>query len=61
MTPPWVALEPAVQLAAELNIYAYDACVIECARQTGREILSLDGGLCNAARRIGVAVLEVMP
>jgi predicted nucleic acid-binding protein len=56
-----VALEPALRLAAEQNIYAYDAYVIECARQTGHDLHSLDGGLCSAARRVGVTVLEVMP
>ncbi len=53
-----VRLEEAVQLAATLNVYAY---VIQCARQTGAAVLSLDGGLREAARRAGVPVLEVTP
>ncbi|MFI5380410.1 MAG: type II toxin-antitoxin system VapC family toxin [Tepidisphaerales bacterium] len=56
-----VPLEESVALAATLNIYAYDAYVIQCARQTGHAVLSLDAGLIDAAHRAGVAVLEVTP
>jgi predicted nucleic acid-binding protein len=56
-----VPLQETLELAATLKIYAYDAYVIQCARQTGFDILSLDAGLCSAARQAGVAVLEVMP
>jgi predicted nucleic acid-binding protein len=54
-----VDLEPSLRWAAGLNIYAYDAYVIQCAKQTGQRVLTLDGGLKDAARRAGVAVLEV--
>ena len=54
-----VPMDDCVQLAATLKIYAYDAYMIQCARQTGQPLLSLDGGLCAAARRAGVNVLEV--
>jgi predicted nucleic acid-binding protein len=54
-----VDVETSVQLAAQLNIYAYDAYVIQCAKQAGLPVLSLDGGLKDAARRAGVAVMEV--
>lgn len=52
-------LDDSLALAARLNIYAYDAYVIQCARQTGQPILSLDSGLCAAARLVGVEILEV--
>jgi len=55
-----VSLEDCVKLAAALNIYAYDAYVIECARQERSKLLTLDGGLKAAAKRIGVDVLEVI-
>jgi predicted nucleic acid-binding protein len=56
-----VSLEESLDLATALGIYAYDAYVIQCARQTGLCILSLDAGLCRAARQAGVVVLEVVP
>lgn len=49
----------ALQIAAELAIYAYDAYLITCARQTGSPLLTVDRGLVRAARRLGVQVLEV--
>lgn len=52
-------LDDSLALASRLNIYAYDAYVIQCARQTGQPILSLDSGLCAAARLVGVEILEV--
>ena len=54
-----VGLEDSVALAAALNVYAYDAYVIQCAKQTSLRVLSLDGGLNGAAKRAGVMVLEV--
>ena len=54
-----VDLEESIQLASRLNVYAYDAFVIQCAKQAGQRILSLDGGLREAAKRAGVAVVEV--
>jgi predicted nucleic acid-binding protein len=54
-----VDLDESIRLAARLNIYAYDAYVIQCAKETGMQILTLDGGLKEAARRAGVQVLEI--
>jgi predicted nucleic acid-binding protein len=56
-----ISSEAALRLAAELNIYAYDAYMIQCARSTGSELFTLDRGLQRAARQAGVAVLEVKP
>ena len=55
-----VDLGAALQIAAELSIYAYDAYLIACARQHGAPLLTLDRGLIKAARRLGVHVLEVI-
>ena len=54
-----IQLDEVIDLAASLNIYAYDACMIACARQSGTPLLTLDGGLRDAARRAGVGVTEV--
>lgn len=56
-----VSLDRSVDLAAKLNLYAYDAYAIECARQVRVPVLSLDAGLKQAARTAGVPVLEVAP
>lgn len=54
-----IDLGSALQIAAELAIYAYDPYLITCARQTGSPLLTVDRGLVRAARRLGVQVLEV--
>jgi predicted nucleic acid-binding protein len=55
------SLEKSVQLASDLNIYAYDAYVLQCALDNNVPILTLDSGLKDAARRVGVPVLEPKP
>jgi predicted nucleic acid-binding protein len=52
-------LEQAVELAARLNVYAYDAYVLACALNHSAPILSLDGGLKARARELKLNVLEV--
>jgi predicted nucleic acid-binding protein len=48
-----------VRIASELNIYAYDAYLIECAFSQRISLFSLDKGLLTAARKWGVSVVEV--
>ena len=50
-------MEAAVRLAEELGIYAYDAYVIECAKQSDCPLLALDGGQRDAAERVGIEVI----
>ena len=54
-----VELEAALRISHQLNIYAYDAYVIQCAVESGGVILTLDGGLAAAAGRMNVPVREV--
>ncbi len=54
-----LALEQAVELAARLNIYAYDAYLIACAVNQRAPILTLDSGLRARARELKLDVLEV--
>ena len=54
-----VDLVQAVKLAAQLNIYAYDAYIIACAISQNCPLLSLDAGLARAAKAAGVDILEV--
>jgi predicted nucleic acid-binding protein len=54
-----VSLKESVRIAAELNLYAYDAYLIVCARTNRTGLISLDKGLLDAARKAGVETLEV--
>ena len=54
-----VDLVQAVELASQLNIYAYDAYIIACAINQQCPLLSLDAGLIRAAQGVGINVLEV--
>jgi predicted nucleic acid-binding protein len=54
-----VSLAQALALAAQLNIYAYDAYMLACAEQQRCPLLSLDRGLLQAGQSLGVDILEV--
>ena len=54
-----IDLLSALRLSHELNIYAYDAYVIDCAIKRGAPLISLDGGLLEACRRAKVEIIEV--
>ncbi len=54
-----VELSDTLELAAELNIYAYDAYVLRCAQKYRAPLLTLDDQLLRLARKKGVTVLEV--
>ncbi|MDQ6964196.1 MAG: type II toxin-antitoxin system VapC family toxin [Mariprofundales bacterium] len=54
-----VSLEHTVEISQALNIYAYDAYLIQCAQQTSTPLLTLDKGLKIAAEKMGVHLLEV--
>lgn len=57
--PVEIDLEAAVDLAASLNISAYDAYMLSTALSRGCPVVTLDGGLADAGRRANVAVIEV--
>ena len=52
-------MEASLDLASDLNIYAYDAYMLECAQRYRAALLTLDAGLRSAAERIDVKTLEV--
>ena len=54
-----VDLTAALTIAAEFDLYAYDAYLIACARKLRCSLLALDRGLVHAATQAGVPVLEV--
>src|SRR6185295_19456688 len=47
-----VDLSQSLELSHGLGIYAYDAFLISCSMQTRAPLLSADGGLKTAARRM---------
>lgn len=53
-----IDLRAAVELAARLGVYAYDAYPIACAQSSGTVLLSLDRRQCNAARIAGVTAVH---
>ena len=55
-----VDLKQAVELSAELGIYAYDAYVIACAMNQRSPILTLDRGLAARARALKIEVPEAL-
>lgn len=54
-----VPLEQTLEISHALNIYAYDAYLIQCAQQTSTSLLTLDNGLKAAAETMGIDALEV--
>ncbi len=54
-----IDLPSAVRLSNRLNIYAYDAYVIDCAMKRDVPLISLDSGLLEACRRAKVKFIEV--
>jgi predicted nucleic acid-binding protein len=49
----------ALEIAVDLGLYAYDAYVLETARAERLPLLTLDAGLAQAARSMGLKLLEV--
>ncbi len=54
-----VKLETTLELAKQLNIYAYDAYFLSCAKRFNAPLLSLDKSLLEKAENIGIKLKEV--
>lgn len=54
-----IDLSESVRLAGRLNIYAYDAYILQCAIQYTLPLISLDKTLIDIAKREGIQVIEV--
>ena len=54
-----VELEEAVRVSSQYDLYAYDAYILIAARRHQAPLLTLDGGLKQAARESGIDILEV--
>ena len=53
------SLDAALKLAWDLEIYAYDAFMIECARRHRAPLMTLDAALQRAAVRMDISVIEL--
>ena len=53
-----VPLIKTTEWVEQLKIYAYDAYLIQCALQTRTPLLTLDSGLIEAAKSVGITILE---
>ena len=53
-----IDVRSALDLALSLNVYAYDACFLECALRLRLPILTLDSKMKRHARHLGIAILE---
>ena len=51
-------LAMAVALSGSLKIYAYDAFVLQCARETRLPLLTLDKRMQSEAKKLGIRLLE---
>jgi predicted nucleic acid-binding protein len=54
-----IELEDTLMLAAQLDVYAYDAYLIRCALRYDAPLISLDRGLLQAAQRARANIIEV--
>ena len=55
-----VELEDTLRIAAENNIYAYDAYLLRCATKYNAPLISLDKDLVRVAKGMNIKVIEVM-
>jgi len=54
-----VELDASLTLAAQLNIYAYDAYLIRCAQKYKSPLITLDTNLALAAQKVNIDVTKV--
>lgn len=48
-----------IELVETFKMYAYDAYLIKCCMQTDTPLLTLDKGLINIAKSVGIQVMEI--
>jgi len=53
-----VNIYDAMKLAMRLNLSASDACSLQCCLENRLPLLSLDGRMCAAAKRLKIKVVE---
>ena len=53
-----VNIHDALKIATRFNIYAYDAYYVQCCLENKLPLMSLDGRMCEVARKLGIKVVE---
>jgi predicted nucleic acid-binding protein len=53
-----VKIHEAIKIAVRFNIYAYDACYLQCCIENKLFLISLDDRMCDIAGRLGIKVVE---
>jgi predicted nucleic acid-binding protein len=56
-----IDFEASLEIAAQLNIYAYDAYLLQTAKQYNLSLLTLDKSLILSAEQKGIKVVKVNP
>lgn len=56
-----INLKEAIRLAEKYNVYAYDAYILQCAKEYELPLISLDKGLVEIAKLDAIQVIEVNP
>ena len=54
-----ISMEHSLDIAEQAQIYAYDAYLIECAKQLSAPLLTLDKRLERVATKLGINLMEV--
>jgi len=54
-----INIREALKIAAQFNIYAYDAYFLVCAISLHSPLITLDRGMIEVARRLGIHIMEV--
>jgi predicted nucleic acid-binding protein len=54
-----IRINPSLELSTDLNIYAYDAYVLDCAMQFKSTLLSLDTKMIQVAKYLNIPTMEV--
>ena len=54
-----VDMNDALSCADQTGMYAYDAYFLDCAARHAAPLLTLDGALQRAARKVGVTLVEI--
>ena len=55
-----IELKATLEISDKLNIYAYDAYFIACAKKYNCPLISLDQGLLKAAKNFGIKTQEIL-
>lgn len=53
-----VEIQAAIKIAIRFNIYAYDACYLQCCIENRLPLISLDGQMCDVAENLGIKVVR---